>query len=323
MILTITPNPTIDRVLFVRDFAMQDVVRAESETVSPSGKGIDVSAVLHGFGIDTLALGLNAGLSGEMLAALLNELGVPFQFVQVDGYTRVAALITDMARGRQSTLIAHTLSATPAHLEELLALTAARVPHCWGMACAGSLPPGMPADAYARLLALAKQHNLTTLLDSSGESLRRGAAALPDIVKVNRTELAALAPDAMAGWQENVDSASIGDRAGKLADALADRMHAWTEQTLIVTLGKLGAVAVTPEGRWYVPALSAPWVSPAGAGDGMSAGILLALYRNGSWRDALALGTAMAAAVVMNPGTCECHPHQVEELLPLVEIIDV
>ena len=323
MILTITPNPTIDRVLFVRDFAMQDVVRAESEAVSPSGKGIDVSAVLHAFDVETLALGLNAGLSGEMLAALLAELDVPYDFVQANGYTRVAALITDREQGRQSTIIAHTLTATPAHLDELLALAAARIPHCWGMVCAGSLPPGMPADAYNRLLAMAKQHDLTTLLDSSGESLRLGVAARPDIVKVNRSELAALAPDAAASWQENEDSASIRDQASKLADVLVDHMGEWTDQTLIVTLGKLGAVAVTPEGRFYVPALSAPLVSPAGAGDGMSSGLMLALYRNGSWRDALALGTAMAAAVVMNPGTCECYPHQVEKLLPMVEIVDV
>ena len=329
MILTITPNPTIDRVLFVRDFAMQDVMRAESEAVAPSGKAIDVSVVLHTFGIDTLALGLNAGLSGDMLASLMDERGVPYDFVQADGYTRVAALITDRATSRQSTIIANTMTATPAHLDELLDRAAAKIPHCWGMVCAGSIPPGMPIDAYSRLLTMAKEHNLTTILDSSGDSLRNGVTAQPDILKVNRSELAALAPDAAAYWQENGDSASIRDsasiqdKASMLADALANEMDAWVEQALIVTLGKLGAVAVTPEGRWYVPALSVPYVSPAGAGDGMTSGIMLALYQNGSWRDALALGTAMAAAVVMNPGTCECYPHQVEELLPTVEIVEI
>jgi len=90
-----------------------------------------------------------------------------------------------------------------------------------------------------------------------------------------------------------------------------------------VTLGQRGAVVVTPDGRWYAPALLVPVISPAGAGDGMTAGIILARYRGQSWRKALALGTAMAASVVMNEGTCECHPHQVEELLPSVEILDV
>ena len=181
----------------------------------------------------------------------------------------------------------------------------------------------MPTDAYARLLSLAKKDNLTTLLDSSGESLRHGVTTRADILKLNLSELAALSPVVAQGWQENSDSATIRENASMLADGLVGDMNTWVEQALIITLGKLGAIAITPEGRWYIPALSVPYVSPAGAGDGMTSGIMLALYQNGTWRDALALGTAMAASVVINPGTCECHPQQVEDLLPLVEIIDI
>ena len=114
MILTVTPNPTIDRVLFVRDFQMQDLVRAEGEFVSPSGKGIDVSIVLHGFGTGTLAIGLSSGLSGEMLAALLDERQLPYLMIPAHGYTRVAVLITDMTAARQSTWrMPRALSAWP------------------------------------------------------------------------------------------------------------------------------------------------------------------------------------------------------------------
>lgn len=323
MILTVTPNPTIDRVLFVPDFAMGDLVRAEDEAVSPSGKAIDVAAVLHTFGVATLALGLNAGLSGDTLAALLDELGVPYEFVPASGHTRVAALITDRDAQRQSTVIASTLTADGSHLDQLLALATARMPESWGMVCAGSLPPGMPTDAYARLTALAKEHSVTTLLDSSGESLRHGVAARPDIVKLNLNELAALSPHSADAWHSNGDAGDVQSMESRLADVLTGVLPGWAEQAVIVTLGKLGAVAVTPDGRWYVPALTVPYVSPAGAGDGMTSGIMLALYRDGSWREALALGTAVAASVVMNPSTCGCDVQQVQELLPLVEIVDV
>ncbi len=320
MIITVTPNPTIDRVLFVNDFDLGDVVRAEGETVSPSGKAVDVAVVLHTFGVETVAFGLNAGLSGEMLAALLDEWETPYDFVQANGYTRIAALLTDKTAQRQSTIIAHTLTSEPAHLDELIVRVAAKMPQSWGMVCAGSVPPGMPQDAYARLISLAHEHNLTTLLDSSGESLRLGAAARPDVLKVNLSELAALLPKAAACWDVNNNEANVHDSASRMADELTRLMDQFTEQAIIVTLGRSGAVAVTPEGRWLVPALTVPWVSPAGAGDGMSSGIMLALYRNGSWKDALALGTAVAASVVMNPGTCESHPDQVEELLPKVQL---
>src|SRR5215217_4815533 len=120
MFLTVTANPTIDRVLFVRNFAMQDMVRAERETVSPSGKGIDVSIILHELGAKTLAISLNAGLNGSTLAALLAERSVPTCLIAAQGETRIAALITDLAQGRQSTIIAPTLYATPLQLDQMV-----------------------------------------------------------------------------------------------------------------------------------------------------------------------------------------------------------
>ena len=97
---------------------MQDVVRAEREVVSPSGKGIDVALILHELGAKTLAISLNAGLSGAMLAALLAERGLPCHLIPAQGRTRIAALITDQAQKRQSTILAPTLTAGPQHLAD-------------------------------------------------------------------------------------------------------------------------------------------------------------------------------------------------------------
>ena len=294
MIITVTPNPTIDRVLFVRDYDMQDVVRAESEAVSPSGKAIDVAVVLHTFGVETVAMGLNAGHTGEQLEALLDDLGVPYSFVRAEGYTRVAALITDIARQRQSTVLAHTLTADARSLDALIDMAADSMPRSWGVVLAGSIPPGAPQDVYARLITLARQHNVISILDSSGESLRLGIAARPDILKVNLSEIGMLAPEAAQEFIACTESMPNRERAARLADTLSERMSEWTNEALIITLGKLGAVAITPQGRWYVPALSVPFVSPAGAGDGMTSGILLARYRDEPWQNAIAMGTAVA-----------------------------
>ena len=102
-----------------------------------------------------------------------------------------------------------------------------------------------------------------------------------------------LAPEAAAALVAAKDESSIQGRASRLADALVEPMQEWVGQALIITLGSQGAIAMTPDGRWYVPALSVPYVSPAGAGDGMTSGIMLALYGDGSWKDAVALGTAL------------------------------
>ena len=312
MILTVTANPTIDRVLFVRDFAMQDVVRAEREVVSPSGKGIDVSLILHELGAKTLAISLNAGLNGAMLAALLGARGLPCHFIEAEGETRTAALITDVAQGRQSTILAPTLTAGPHQLHMLLEQVALHAPNSWGLVCAGSLPPGLPTDSWATLLQSGHEQGLVTLLDSSGKGLQHGMAGLPDILKINGRELGEVATsrgDTLPPW-------AAPDQLGDLAAWLHKRIGIWARQALIITLGAYGALAVTADETIHVPAVAVPIVSAAGGGDAVAAGVMFARRQGQSWSDALRLGMAAAAAVVQNEGTAVCTAREIYELLP-------
>ncbi|MCC6455423.1 MAG: hexose kinase [Caldilineaceae bacterium] len=319
MILTVTGNPTIDRVLFVRDFAMQDVVRAEREVVSPSGKGIDVSLILHELNAPTLAISLNAGLSGEMLAALLAQRGVPYHLIPAQGETRIAALITDVAQGRQSTILAPTLTAGPQHLDALVEQVVAHAHASWGLVCAGSLPPGLPVSSWARLLQVGQAHGLVTLLDSSGAGLMHGIAGLPHILKINGRELAELAE----AHGERLPAWNAPHHLHDLAAWLHDHLGRWAKAALIITLGAQGALAVTGDETIYVPAPNVPLVSAAGAGDAVAAGVMLARRQGQAWGEALRLGVAAAAAVVMNEGTAVCTAQQVYDLLPRVQIANL
>ena len=314
MILTVTANPTIDRVLFVREFAMQDVVRAEREIVSPSGKGIDVSIILHALGAKTLAISLNAGLSGTMLAALLDDRGVPYHFVTAEGETRTAALITDITHRRQSTILAPTLKAGPEHLAQLVEQVRAHAATSWGLVCAGSLPPGLPTNAWATLLHVGREHDLVTLLDSSGVGLQQGLAALPTILKINGRELQELA----VHHGETLPAWTAPDHLDDLAAWLRDRVGRWASDALIITLGAAGALAVTAEDALHVPAPAVPLVSAAGAGDAVAAGVMLGRRQGQRWSDALRLGVAAATAVVMNEGTAVCTAPAVYALLPQI-----
>lgn len=320
MILTVTGNPTIDRVLFVRDFAMQDVVRAEREVVSPSGKGIDVSLILHELGAPTLAISLNAGLSGVMLTALLTERGVPHRLIPAHGETRIAALITDVAHGRQSTILAPTLTAGPQHLDALIEQVVAHAQASWGLVCAGSLPPGLPTKSWARLLRVGQEQGLVTLLDSSGVGLLHGLAGRPHILKINGRELAEVAE----AHGESLPAWSAPHHLHDLAAWLHDHLGRWAQSALIVTLGAQGALAVTTDHSGdetiYVPAPTVPLVSAAGAGDAVAAGVMLARRQGQAWGAALRMGVAAAAAVVMNEGTAVCTAQQVYDLLPQVEM---
>jgi len=314
MILTITLNPTLDRAIFVRNFRLGTVVRGEREVITPSGKGVDASLVIHELGGDTVAAGLNGGFSGNLLTSLLDEMGVAHDFVPAHGETRMAVVLVDLAVNQQSTILAPTLTATPEHITRLLALLDRYAERAWGVLCGGSLPPGLPPDSYAHLLRHARGQGMVTLLDSSGEALRQGVTGLPHILKVNRDELESLDSE-MASGRENADDVV------ELAKRLAGRLDEWASDALIVTLGERGALAVTSAGCYHAQPPEVPVVNTAGAGDALSGGIMLARSQGADWPRALALGTAAAASVVMNEGTGICQRKQVERLLPRVRVV--
>ena len=150
---------------------------------------------------------------------------------------------------------------------------------------------------------------MITLLDASGEALRQGVAGRPDILKINRHELAMLDP--CASDLSDMETA---------VDHLLPRLGVWASDAIVVTVGIRGAVAVTAEGVYTARALDVPAVNTAGAGDAMSGALMLARSRGQTWSQALALGTAAAGAVVMTEGTGICRRVQVEALLPRVRV---
>jgi 6-phosphofructokinase 2 len=173
--------------------------------------------------------------------------------------------------------------------------------------CAGSLPPGLPVDSYARLLRCGRQRGLVTLLDSSGVPLRQGLGGLPHILKVNQRELAGLHP----GMPGDID---------QLVATLASYLGNWASEALLVTLGQRGTIAVTAEGCYHVRPPEVPVVNTAGAGDALAGGLMLALSQGAGWPAALALGTAAGASVVMNEGTAICQRKEVDRLLRQVKV---
>jgi fructose-1-phosphate kinase PfkB-like protein len=156
-------------------------------------------------------------------------------------------------------------------------------------------------DSYARLIERARQRDLVTLLDASGEALRQGVGGLPHILKVNEQELGAL------GVERSAD-------IGLVADRLYAMLGEWASDALIVTSGAQGALAVTTEGAYLSRPPRVPVSNTAGAGDALDGGVMLARSRGRDWPEAMALGTAAAASVVMHEGTAICRREEVMAL---------
>jgi tagatose 6-phosphate kinase len=219
----------------------------------------------------------------------------------VAGATRRTVAVVDAVTGDTTQLNEPGPLISPAEwsafqraYEELLGSAAA-------VALCGSLPPGVPVGAYAGLVRTARAHRVPVLLDTSGEPLRRGVAARPDIVKPNAEELAELT--------------GAHDPAQATRDARRRGAH-----TVVASLGAKGLLAVNAEGRWRAVPPRGLRGNPTGAGDSAVAGLLSALVERLPWPDRLARATALSAATVLSPTAGEFDRRDYEELLTRVAV---
>lgn len=306
MILTVTPNTALDKVLFVDDFHFGATVRARDVADGMGGKGAVVSWVLGQLRTPSLATGLAAGETGRRMVALLESAGVTTDFLWVRGETRTNYVLARTADGVQGTVTVAGLTITGQDADRLARHSMSLMPGASALVCGGSLPNGFPADWYVSLITEAKRLGILSILDTSDQFLAPNLVALPDIAKPNAAEASTL----------------LGRPITSVEEALRalDELHARGIRTPIITLGELGAVASTEDGRFFLPPLPVRVVNTAGAGDGFNAGLLQWRIGGASWADSLRRAVAVATAVLLTPGTGACRPSDVERLFAQVRI---
>ncbi|MET7797074.1 1-phosphofructokinase family hexose kinase, partial [Streptomyces decoyicus] len=192
MILTVTLNAALDITYRVPRLHPHATNRVAEVSERPGGKGLNVSRVLAALGHRTVATGFAGGGTGTALRALLAETEVTDALVPVGGATRRTVAVVDAAGGDTTQLNEPGPTVSPAEWDTFLGTYRELLGEARAVALCGSLPPGVPVDVYARLTRAARSAGVPVLLDTSGEPLRRGLAARPDLAKPNADELAAL-----------------------------------------------------------------------------------------------------------------------------------
>ena len=211
MIVTLTINPTIDRVISVDRLAFEDRAYINSSHESAGGRGINASCVIHSFGGQTLAVLICGGDAGKRLQEHLQCDGLQFQVVPVEKEIRTNLTITDK-HGLTVNLneVGPTLSkAEVTRVEKAVKETLDRA--SWLMLC-GSLPPGVPPSFYGGLIAAARKKKVKTLLHADGEALRLGVEERPTVATPNQQEAHAIDAHTLpgGGGADPRDGAGIG-----------------------------------------------------------------------------------------------------------------
>ena len=309
MIYTLTLNPAVDRELTVASVEFDAVLRASESRVDYGGKGFNVSRLLKSLGAASTAVGFLGGRSGELLQHGLQDLGIGTDFVWVAGETRTNISIVTESHDHYIKVNEKGPQVGQASQDELLAkIDAITRPGDWWV-LAGSLPPGVGDDFYARIVQVLNRHQAMAVLDATSESLRLGCAERPYLVKPNSEEAAALTGLPMSTTAE-------------IARAAAE-IRAMGAQNVVISMGKAGALLQTAQGSWLVGSPKVQEKNPIGAGDSMVGGLVWALTENFPLREALGWGVASGAATASQGGTEVGTRERIEHLVGKVSFATV
>lgn len=294
MIVTVTPNPSVDRTISVTKLVPGAVHRASATRTDPGGKGVNVARALVRNGAEAMAVLPLGGDDGEWVSRALTRERVAHRVVPVDGATRTNVAIVDEG-GRTTKVNEPGPSLPPGVLEAFVAAIDDEASH---VALCGSLPAGADPELFAELV---RRYRGRCVVDTSGIPFARAVAAGPSLIKPNVQELAELVGTPLPRLGDVVDAART------LVDAGVG--------VVVASLGADGALWVSDDTLAFAAARAVRPRSTVGAGDCLLAGVLAALDEGATPELALAQGVAWGAASVSLPGSAVPGP---DDIAPIV-----
>lgn len=297
MILTVTPNAALDVTYHVPSLRPGASHRVTRVAVRAGGKGVNVARVLHALGHDTLVAGFAGGraIQEDLAAAEIRE-----HLVELPGPPRRTVTVVSTEDVSATAFNEPGPTVSISDWTRLVGEFHALAERAEAVVLSGSLPPGLPSDAYAQLIGATRK---PVVLDTSGRALLDGLPAGPRVVKPNAAELAEA-----GGTTEPVTAAR--------------RLREQGAGAVIASLGQGGLLAVTADGVWR--ARTRPVAgNPTGAGDACVAALAAGLVAGTEWPVLLADAAALSAAAVACPQAGEVDLDIYRRLAPAIEVEEI
>ncbi|MGE0220621.1 1-phosphofructokinase [Mycolicibacterium sp.] len=309
MIVTVTPNPSIDRTVTLPSPLTRGAVhRVTSVTSQAGGKGVNVSRALTLAGIDTVAV-LPAAANDPLVPAL-QATGVSYRVVPATEPARTNLTVTE-PDGTTTKINEPGATLDAATVDTLTAAVLAAAEGADWVVMSGSLPPGIPTSWYADVVALLAARPCRVAVDTSDAPLAALVAGLdrgaPDLIKPNAEELASVlgySPSALEDAVVQGDPEPVVTAARQLIDRGVG--------AVLATLGAAGAVLVDGNGAWMATPPPITPRSTVGAGDSSLAGYVRADVGGAVPPQRLQMAVAYGSAAASLPGTTLPTPAEID-----------
>ncbi|WP_332751659.1 1-phosphofructokinase family hexose kinase [Hydrogenophaga sp.] len=306
--LCLTMNPSVDVSTHTDRVVPADKLRCGPAQRDAGGGGLNVARVVHRLGGRGSALFPAGGAAGQWLTQHLEQAGLFAHALPIAQDTRENFTVQAQDTGAEYRFVLPGPTLTEDEWQANLDAVDQWSSELSFVVASGSLPPGVPADFYARLARAARQRGVRLVLDSSGPALAAALQAGVFLVKPNLRELRELTGLPLA--------TAVEWRAA--AQALVDHGQA---DVVALTLGDRGALLLSRDGAWQAEALPVEVASSVGAGDSFVGALVWSLQQGDPLPQAFSWAMAAGSAALLTPGTGLCQPQDVRRLQPLVQVI--
>ncbi len=306
MIITLTPNPSVDRTLHVPQLRFNEVLRAHDVRVDWGGKGFNVSRALRILNEETLALAWVGGGTGRMMQHGLNQLGIKTDFVWVEEETRINTVAQEDSGEWYIRLNEPGPHIPEDAIQSLLAKAEAYASKKDIWVAAGSLPQDVPADFYTQLIHLLKNKGVRVFFDANGEALRAGLSDPPFLVNPDISET----EDFVGFSIHNYDDAKR---------AVLPFLRLGVEYVAL-SIDGLGLLLASQQEMMLATPPKVSIRNVTGAGDALMAGMAYGFAREMDLREIARLGAAFSAVAVTTVSLASVKNSDVEAMLPRVEV---
>lgn len=280
MIYTVTFNPSLDYIVTVDNFTTGRVNRTTTEFMYPGGKGINVSIVLKNLGYDNIALGFEAGFTGEEIIRRIRDMGIIHDFIHVDsGLSRINVKIRS---DNESEINGQGPAIEAGHINKLYQRFD-KLKNGDILVLAGSIPTVMPDSMYMDIMKYLKGRNIKIVVDATKDLLVNVLEYRPFLIKPNNHELGEIFRVELKTRDEVVEYAKRLQKMGAV--------------NVLVSMAGEGAVLVAEDGSIFkTPAPKGVVKNSVGAGDSMVAGFIAGYLNSGNYVEAFKMGVCTGSA---------------------------
>jgi 1-phosphofructokinase family hexose kinase len=309
MIITVTLNAAIDRTMAVPNFRQGNRHRSVESSTLAGGKGINVARALALLGKPVIATGLAGGPTGQRLVEELAEEEILNDLTTISEESRINLAVVDPTSGEQTEINERGPEVSAQEIDSFLDRLDYLARGASICVLAGSLPPGVEPELYARIIGGLRERGVAVVLDSDGEPMRAGIRAAPSVVTPNVLEAEELVGHEFEG-------------PGDLSAGLAELLELGAGEVIVTRAeGCVAAVAEDGGRRFYE--VSTPTLEPVatvGSGDALLAGYVAARYDGAAPAECLALAVACGAESTQHFGAGTVDPDQVARIHADVEV---